>query len=89
LPAADSSVVIRFTMAKDQYRMGKAFASQALKRGNSSARKKSWREAKLWFEKSSPVFIDLRDRKIATGADAAMPDEVMREMSNCDNELRK
>ena len=88
LPAADSSMVIRFTIAKDQYRMGKAFALHAQKSGNSIAGKERWRTARLWFEKSLPVFTDLRDRKIATGADAAMPDEVMREISNCDKALR-
>jgi tetratricopeptide (TPR) repeat protein len=88
LPAADSSVVIRFTVAKDQYRMGKAFASRAAKTRNSSTRKELWREARKWFERSLPVFVDLRDRKIATGTDAAMPDEVLKEISDCDKALR-
>jgi tetratricopeptide (TPR) repeat protein len=89
LPAADSSVVIRFTIAKDQYRIGKAFASRATKTANSASSKERWRAARAWFEKSLPVFVDLRDRKIAHGSEAAMSDEVMREISKCDNELRK
>lgn len=89
MPAASSSVVIRFTMANDQYKLGKAFASRAAKTANSAARKERWRDAKAWFEKSLPVFIDLRDRKIATGTDAAMPDEVLKEISNCDKALSK
>jgi non-specific serine/threonine protein kinase/serine/threonine-protein kinase len=89
LPAADSSVVIRFTIAKDQFRLGKAFASQAAKARNPAVSKDRWQVAKTWLEKSLPVFIDLRDRKIATGPDAEMPDQVLREISNCDKALRK
>jgi len=89
LPAADSSVVIRFTIANDQYKLGKAFASRAEKTGNPATRKERWRDAKAWFVKSLPVFIDLRDRKIATGSDAAMPDEVAKEISTCDRALSR
>ena len=89
LPAANSSVVIKFTVAKDQYRMGKAFASQAEKTSDSGTRRERWREARSWFEKSLPAFIDLRDRKIATGPEAAMPDEVVKEIANCDKALSK
>ncbi len=89
LPAANSSVVIRFTIAKDQYRLGKAFASQAAKTADPATSKEHWREARVWFEKSLPVLIDLRDRKIAQGSDAALPDEILKEISNCDNALRK
>lgn len=89
LPAANSSVVIQFTVAKDQYRMGKALASQAEKTTDSVTRRERWREARSWFEKSLPTFIDLRDRKIATGPEATMPDEVAKEISKCDKALRK
>jgi serine/threonine protein kinase/tetratricopeptide (TPR) repeat protein len=87
LPAANSSVVIRFTVAKDQYRLGKALASRAAKTPNSALSRERWREARTWFEKSLPAFIDLRDRKIAAGPDAAMPDEVLKEVFNCDKAL--
>ena len=89
LPAASSSVVVRFTVAKDQYRLGRALVSQAAKTADSALRKERWQVARGWFEKSLPVFIDLRDRKIATGLEAAMPDEVSKGISNCDKALRK
>jgi hypothetical protein len=82
-------VVIKFTVAKDQYRMGKAVVSQAGKTTDSATRKERWREARSWFEKSLPTFIDLRNRKIAIGPEAAMPDEVVKEISNCDKALSK
>ncbi len=87
LPAANSSMVVRFTIAKDQYRLGKALASRAAKTPTSTLSRERWREAKTWFEKSLPAFVDLRDRKIATGPEAAMPDEVAKEISNCDKAL--
>jgi non-specific serine/threonine protein kinase/serine/threonine-protein kinase len=87
LPAAASSVVIRFTVAKDQYRMGDALASQAAKSRNGAAAKAYWRNAKTWYEKSLPVFIDLRDHGIATGPDAAMPDQVSTRIAKCNKHL--
>jgi hypothetical protein len=68
---------------------GESVCFPSSKTTDSATRKGRWRQARACFEKSLPAFIDLRDRKIATGPEAAMPDEVVKEMSNYDKALRK
>ncbi len=53
------------------------------------ARLGHWREARSWFERSREVWLDLRERGATTGSEAALPDELAREIARCDAALAK
>jgi tetratricopeptide (TPR) repeat protein len=48
-----------------------------------------WREARSWYEKSLELLTDMRNRGSLTGLDTRKPEEISRQIANCDNALAR
>lgn len=50
--------------------------------------KENWRAARDWYQKSLGIYKEMKSKGTLGGADAGKPDEVAREIANCDAALR-
>jgi len=48
-----------------------------------------WREGRSWYQKSLNIYLEMRSRGTLRGADSGKPDEIGRQISDCDAALAK
>jgi eukaryotic-like serine/threonine-protein kinase len=85
LAASPANALIRKTLAQLYETLGSYNAKLAEKSVSSSAeRNKNWRAARDAYQKSLRIWQDAKNKGTLSGADAAKPDELVREVANCD-----
>ena len=77
----------RNTLALSYSQLGRSYSLSAVKAGVISQQKADWLDAKSWYQKSLNIWEDLKAKGTLNSADAGKPDEVAREIANCDSAL--
>ena len=79
----------RNTLAQLDAQLGKTYAALASAVPESGTpAKEQWRAAKEAYQKSLVIYHEMKSNGMLTGADASKPDEIAREIAQCDAALR-
>ena len=86
--AVNSFPTLPSDLAMHYHRMGGLYAKSA-NRAPNSQRAEKWHAAKLWFQKSLDIYLDLKSKHALGSADANKPAEIAREIDKCEAALKK
>jgi len=89
LPRDPSNVMVRAQIALSAAGLGKVHSVFASRNKSVPERSRSWREARSWYQKAHDLWLELRKQGATTGTEAAMPEELAREIARCDEALAK
>lgn len=90
LAAADpTNVVARRDLAISYSYLGDVYGMLASNAASASRKIELWREARSWYQKSLNIYLEMRSSGTLRGADAGKPDEIGRQIADCDAALAK
>jgi tetratricopeptide (TPR) repeat protein len=84
-----STVMGRAQLALTAGGLGKAHSVFASRGKSAADRLRNWRQARSWYQKAHDLWFELRKQGATAGTEAAMPDELAREVARCDEALAK
>ncbi len=85
LAANPTNMMIRRNLATAYSKLGKVHAMLASDTKTTfNGRTNHWREARVWYQRSLDMWLDIRSRGKLMQKDASKPEEVGREIYNCD-----
>jgi hypothetical protein len=91
LSAADpTNVRKQHDLAESYAKLGDLDSRLAVK-GTTPVNQQSehWRQARLWYERSLDIWLDLQQRNALLSSEANLPNEFAAKMANCDAALAK
>ncbi|MDX6528795.1 MAG: eukaryotic-like serine/threonine-protein kinase [Blastocatellia bacterium] len=83
-----TNIFARNTLAQLYSQVGASRAALAIKTG-ASKQTAEWQAAKDAYQKSLDIYLDMKSKGTLSGADAAKPDEVAKEIAKCDAVLQR
>jgi len=79
----------RAILARSRRRRADAHAAQAAKEAPPAARLNNWREARVFYQRSLDLYLELRTRNSVPPAQSNAIDEIKRDITRCDAALGK